>query len=251
MDMWKFYDITHRKHAVCNPMSLGKLDRLIELLHLAPGSRMVEIAFGKGEILVRLVETYGAAAVGVDISPYFVASARVKLAERVPDADVVLHEMDGAEFTPEEPPSFDLGLCLGASWIFNGHEGTLKAMAGMVVPGGWVVVGEPYWRQDPSEGYLEASGDRADSFGTHETNVATGEDLGLRLEYTLVSNEDEWDEYEGLQWYAAESYARSHPDDPDVPEVLKRVADQKSTYLKWGRDTLGWAIYAFRKPERR
>lgn len=250
MDTWKFYDITHRWHVVCNPMSLKKIDRLIALLRLPPGSRVVEIASGKGEILVRIVEAYGASAVGVDISPYFVASARKKLSERAPDAQVTLLEMDGADFTPDEPESFDLGICLGASWIYKGHEGTLRAVAGMVAPGGWVVVGEPYWRQDPSEEYLEASGDRREVFGSHDANVAVGETLGLRLEYALVSNEDEWDEYEGLQWYAAERYARTHADDPDVPELLNRVAKQKLTYLKWGRGTLGWAIYAFRKPGR-
>ena len=34
--------------------------------------------------------------------------------------------------------------------------------------------------------------------------------------YTLVSSLDEWDTYEGLQWYASENYARAHPDDPRI-----------------------------------
>ena len=75
-----------------------------------------------------------------------------------------------------------------------------------------------------------------------------GQDLGLELAYTLVSSEDDWDEYEGLQWHAAANYARSHPDDPDVPEIETRVAKDRATYLRWGRDTLGWALYAFRRP---
>ena len=38
----------------------------------------------------------------------------------------------------------------------------------------------------------------------------------------------------------------AHPDDPDLPELLERVAKDKSVYLRWGRDTVGWAIYVFR-----
>ncbi len=38
MDTWKFYDITHREHVVCNPTSEEKLARLVELLRLPPGA---------------------------------------------------------------------------------------------------------------------------------------------------------------------------------------------------------------------
>ncbi len=34
MDMWKFFNITHRECILCNPMSLDKLDQLITLLPL-------------------------------------------------------------------------------------------------------------------------------------------------------------------------------------------------------------------------
>ncbi|MBN1931561.1 MAG: hypothetical protein JW786_08150, partial [Desulfobacterales bacterium] len=54
---------------------------------------------------------------------------------------------------------------------------------------------------------------------------------------------------EGLQWYAAETWASDHRDDPDVETVLKRVRKSKTAYLRWGRETLGWAIYVFKKWE--
>jgi cyclopropane fatty-acyl-phospholipid synthase-like methyltransferase len=56
MDTWKFYDITHREHVICNPTSEKKLARLVELLRLPADSRVVDIACGKGEFLTRLVE---------------------------------------------------------------------------------------------------------------------------------------------------------------------------------------------------
>lgn len=27
MDMWKFFNITHRGHILCNPLSVGKLEQ--------------------------------------------------------------------------------------------------------------------------------------------------------------------------------------------------------------------------------
>jgi SAM-dependent methyltransferase len=246
MDTWKFYDITHREHVVCNPTSEEKLARLVELVQLPTGARVVDIACGKGEFLIRLAEAYGVHGVGVDISPFCIADAERRLKARAPGAEVGFTQMDGADFKPEEPHSFALASCIGASWVFGGHAETLDALVNMVEPGGWVIAGEPYWLEEPSEDYLQASGGTRDGFRSHVENAAAGERRGLDLVHTFVSSKDDWDRYEGLQWHATVKYARAHPDDPDLPELLRRVARDKEVYLKWGRDTLGWAIYVFR-----
>lgn len=247
MDIWKYFDITHRNHVICNPTSAEKLGRLVDLVRLPQGAGVADIASGKGEFLFRLAEAYGVTGVGVDLSPFFAADAVRRLKERAPDARVTFVEMDGAEYRPDEPGSLALASCLGASWVFGGHGGTLDALAGMVAPGGWVITGEPYWRLEPSEEYLRESGHPREAFGTHAENAEAGEPRGLDLVHTLVSSKDDWDRYDGLQWHAAYEYARAHPDDPDVPELLGRVAEERSLYLKWGRDTVGWAIYVFRR----
>ncbi|TFG15201.1 MAG: class I SAM-dependent methyltransferase, partial [Promethearchaeota archaeon] len=66
MDFWKYYDVTHKEHLVCNPMSIEKLNELITLLALKSGSKVLEIATGKGEFLILLVEKYNVSAIGVD-----------------------------------------------------------------------------------------------------------------------------------------------------------------------------------------
>jgi len=82
MNIWKFYSVTHTYHVVCNPMSTAKLDEVIGLLKLNPGSAVLDIACGKAEMLTRLAERYEVSGVGVDISPYFVEDAKHKLQER-------------------------------------------------------------------------------------------------------------------------------------------------------------------------
>ncbi|MCG7852766.1 MAG: class I SAM-dependent methyltransferase [Methanosarcinaceae archaeon] len=247
MDMWKFYDITHRNHVNCNPTSVEKLGHLVELLRLPLGAHVIDIACGKGEFLIRLVEAYGVNCLGIDLSPFFIAEARNRLEVQAPEAEVTFMEMDGAEFEPKELNSFTVASCLGASWIYGGHAGTLDALTKMVAPGGWVITGEPYWLQDPCEEHLKVLGHPREAFGTHLDNVEAGEERGLDLVHTIVSNVDDWDRYEGLQWAASDEYARSHPEDPDLPELVRRVGEEKAAYLRWGRDTLGWAIYVLRR----
>ena len=246
MDMWKFYSVTHGYHVVCNPMSTAKLDELIGLLKLNPGSAVLDVACGKGEMLARLAERYEVSGVGVDISPHCVADTERKLQERVPVAQIEILNMDGADYCPDQ--LFDLAMCIGASWVYKGYRGTLSALKAMTKPGGLILVGEPFWLKEPDDAYLAAENHTRDIFGTHYENVLLGEDEGLFPLYTMVSNQDDWDRYETLQWYATERYARDNPDDPDVPEILVRVAHGRKNYLQWGRDTLGWAMYLFRKP---
>lgn len=246
MDTWKFYDITHREHVVCNPTSEEKLARLVGLLRLPAGAQVVDIACGKGEFLIRLAEVYGAQGKGIDISPFFIAEAKRRLEARAPSAGITFIQMDGADFQPDDPHGLDLASCIGASWVFGGHASTLDALTNMVKPGGWVIVGEPYWIREPCKDYLEASEVAREDFGSHFSNAEAGERRGLDLVHTMVSSQDDWDAYEGLQWYATAAYARSHPDDPDVAELVERVSEARAAYLRWGRDTLGWAIYMFK-----
>jgi SAM-dependent methyltransferase len=245
VDRWKFRDVSYHDHVICNPLSSEKLDELVTLLDLHPGAVVLDIACGKAELLVRLAERYHIAADGVDLSPFMVRDARARVQARVPEAAITIHELEGRDF--EAPPgSYDLALCLGASWIFGGHRATLQALRRFVRPGGLMLVGEPFWRRAPEPEYLHASGYEPTSFATHAGNLAAGEELGLTPLYTMVSSEDDWDRYEALQWRAAERYATTNPDDPDAPEIVQRQREHRALYLRWERDTLGWAVYLFR-----
>lgn len=247
MDIWRFYAITHADHVVCNPTSSERIDELVALLDLPPGARVWEAACGKGELLIRLAERYRAGGTGVDTSPYELRVARDRAAARVPAAELAFVEGDAADHLPE-PGSVDLAACVGASWIWGGHRGTLRALRSLVRPGGLVLVGEPHWRRQPDPAYLTAAGLGAGDFGTLAENAAAGADEGLTLLYVLPSTEADWDRYEMLGLRAAERHAAAHPDDPDVPEILGRTRPEAEAYLRWGRDTLGWAIYLFRVP---
>ena len=246
MDVWKYFAIGHERHLFCNPLSEAKVDELIALLALPEEARVLDIACGKAEFLVRTVKRWSCSAVGVDISPYFVADAREKVKVAGLQAAIEIVEANGSEYCGK-PSSFDATSCLGASWIWGGLEGTLRALSSWAKPGGLVVVGEPFWRSAPSRDHLEAAELTASSFTTHLGNSQTGLGLGLGLLHTIVSSEDDWDRYESYQWYAAERYSRRNPGDPDVPELMAKVRKARDRYLQWGRKEIGWSVYLFLK----
>ena len=247
MDIWKYYDITHKKHLICNPMSKNKLDGLFSLLDLNPSSRVLDIACGKGELLIRLAELFNMSGIGVDSSPYFVKDCEEKKKERVSNSDIKFLEMDGSKYRPKRNELFDLTMCIGASFIYNGFIGTINALKKVTKPGGLILIGEPYWLKEPGDEYLKTSGIKKEEFNSHFKNIDIGEKEVLNCIYTLVSNHDDWDHYETLQWWSAYDYMTVNPDDPDNPELLNKIDKAKLEYLLYGRDTLGWAIYVFKR----
>jgi len=248
MDRWKYFGITHRNHIVCNPTSEAKINELVALLPLAAGSRVLDVACGKAELLLRIAARYDASGVGIDLSPYEVEAAEVRVSDRGLKDKITIVHSDGADYKAQAN-SFDLAMCIGATWVWGGYAGTIEALKQRVTPGGLIAIGEPFKLKEPGDEYLAAEPDFVASLISHAENVEIAQQADLTLLYCLVSNQDDWDRYEGLQTLAAETYAREHPEDPDVPELLKLRREVDAVYMKWARDTLNWAIYLFRAPD--
>lgn len=249
MDAWKFYSVREKLHTYCNPLNKERLETLLHLLRLKPNSTALDIACGKGEFLVRLTELYHVTGVGVDISPYFIQEAQSKAKHRVPNAALAFIQLDAKNYKPPEDLLFDLTSCMGATWIWNDYKGTLQALKAMTRPHGTIIIGEPYWLKPPDPEYLKADNMKRETFAeSHYDNVKTAENLGLTCIYTMVSAQQDFDHYETLGWMAITKYAQDNPQDPDLPEILERMKKDKHVYLQWQRDTMGWALYVFRKP---
>jgi SAM-dependent methyltransferase len=248
MDRWKYLHVLHAAHRLLNPLDDAKVDELVSLIRLGPGSRVLDMACGKAEVLSRMLRRWPASGIGVEISPYFVRDARANLARSGVEARAEIVELDGARFEAE-PESFDAAICLGASWIFGGHRRTLGALARWTRPGGFVLAGEPFWRGTPSPEHLAAARLEPDSFGSHLDNIEAGAEAGLLFLHAIVSSPDDWDRYEGYHRYSVEMYLADHPGDPDAGELARSVRPARDdVYLRWGREELGWAAYLFSKP---
>jgi len=152
MDIWRYYAVTHARHGIMNPLSAARLVEVGEILRLDTATRVLDIACGQAEMLMLWHERFGITGVGVDASPYHLGEACERKVARVPDANLDLRLGEGQSFETDE--RFDVAVCLGASWIWNGFEGTLRALTGFSKPGGIVVSGEPYWMDDPTPEYL-------------------------------------------------------------------------------------------------
>ena len=235
----RYFVVAEAAHEIQNPTSPEKLLLLGSRLGLGPDSRVLDIASGRGGPAVLLAGEYGCTWHGIEISPDFRAVALERSAE-AGIADRVTFELGDAAAATHEAESYDAALCLGASFVYGSLADTVDALAPAVRPGGYVVVGEPYWRRLPlPEGYE----DRGDPWTTLEGTVAIIETSGLPVVTLIASSEDDWDRYETLHWHALERWLAENPDDADAAEIRRRHEASKHNYLRYEREYLGWAIF--------
>jgi SAM-dependent methyltransferase len=235
----RYYVVAESAHELQNPTSPEKLLLLGSLLGLGASSRVLDIASGRGGPAVLLARELGCSVHGVEIAPEFHAVA-VERAEAAGVADRVSFELGDGRTVTFDPESYDAAFCLGASFVHGGLVPTIDALAPAVRPGGHVVVGEPYWRRLPlPEDYAE----RDELWTTLEGTVTVFETTGLPVVSLIASSEDDWDRYETLHWKAVERWLAQNAGDPDAAEIRAWHEREKRTYLRHGRDHLGWAIF--------
>ncbi len=239
--------IAHDAHTFWNPVSEDVVDELVDYLDLEPGMRVLDIACGAGELLLRMAARHGISGVGVDVSPWAVERAQAA-ASTLPDADLIFVQADGKDYVPPEGEDFDVVSLVGASWIWDGYAGTLAALRDLVRPDGLVLFGEPFWKTDaPPAEYLAADDLTADQFLDLPSLHAAVLDAGFRLRYQIVSTGQDWDRYEMLQSLSVDRWAAANPDHPDRDDVLALQARAQRSFLAWGRDALGFTQMILRR----
>ncbi|MEU6844610.1 methyltransferase domain-containing protein [Streptomyces sp. NPDC046716] len=247
MDLPRIFTIRESGHRIHNPLTAVKLASLGESLRLAPGTRMLDLASGSGEMLCTWARDLGFTGTGVDISTVFTEQARARAVELgVADRVAFLHG-DAAGHVADEP--VDLATCVGATWIGDGLAGTVELLDRSLRPGGLMLIGEPYWRRTPP--------DERTAKDCHATAVADFlelpdligrfQGLGYDVVEMTLADQDSWDRYAAAQWLSMRRWLDANPDDDMAPEVREELTDEPARYARATREHLGWGVFALMK----
>jgi SAM-dependent methyltransferase len=235
----RYFTVAERDHEIQNPTSEDKLRLLGRRARLGSGSRVLDVASGRGGPALLLAREFGCRVEGIEIAPEFHAVG-VERAEAAGVSELVSFTLADASQVELPADGYDVALCLGASFVWGGLAGTLDALEPVVVPGGHVAVGEPFWRKLPLP---EDYADRHGPYTTLEGTVTIYESGSLATVSIIASSEDDFDRYETLHWRAVEEWLAENGGDPEAAEIRGRHELYKQTYLRYGRDHLGWAIF--------
>lgn len=241
----RHHEIAEAAHRILNPLVEGQLRLLGEVARVGPGTRVLDLACGKGELLCRWAEWFGTRGTGVDLSPVFAAAARERATELGLAGRVTIVEGDAAAYQPESA-AFDIASCIGATWIGHGLAGTVDLLRPAIRPGGRILVGEPYWIESPPAEAVAAHGFGPDDYASLEGTLDRLGAAGLELLDMVLANPDSWDRYEASQWNTVVDWLAANPGDPDHEAMREFLDGNRRLYLRWGRRYLGWGVFVTR-----
>lgn len=239
----RYHEISEAPSRILNPLSESKLDELGVICRLRAGQRQLDLACGKGEMLCRYARDHRTTGVGIDIHEPFLEAARARAKELGVEGQVRFLEGDAAD-PADAGDGFDIVSCIGATWIGGGLSGTLDLMRSRAHPDAWLLVGEPFWVEEPSAG-AQAVEYAAETLHLAEI-LDRIEAAGLELVEMVLASTDDWDRYSARQWLAVSDWLAAHPEDPDADEIRRLTAEVRRSYLADLRRCMGWGVFVAR-----
>ena len=235
----RYHLVAERHHELQNPTTPEKVRLVGELLRLRPGTRVLDVACGRGGPAIVLASEFGCRITGIEVAAEFAEAARARAAETGLAERIEVIEADASDH--ELGSNWDVALCLGATFVWSGLRGTLDALVPALKPGGGIAIGEPYWRTAPPSdaddmGYVDL-----------EETLATFEAAGLAPVGLVAASEDDWDRYESLHWRAVEEWLADSPGGPHAAELRAEHDHHRRNYVRVIRPSLGWAVLVGRK----
>jgi SAM-dependent methyltransferase len=211
---------------------------------MEPGTRVLDLASGSGEMLCTWARDFGIIGTGVDMSRLFSEQAKLR-AEALGVADrVAFIHGDAAGFVADE--KVDVAACVGATWIGGGVSGTIDLLEKSLRTGGIILIGEPYWvRLPPTEDVAKgcSAGSVSDYLMLPKLLASFG-DLGYDIVEMVLANQDGWDRYEAAKWLTMRRWLKANPDDEFANEVRAQLTSEPERYATYTREYMGWGVFA-------
>lgn len=243
MDIPRIFNITESAHRIHNPITPEKLATLGAALRLESGAQVLDLGSGSGEMLCTWARDRGIVGTGIDLSQLFTEQAKLRAEELGVTHQVKFIHGDAAGYVSEEKVS--VAACVGTTWIGGGVAGTIALLAQSLCTGGIILIGEPYWRQLPTEevarGCLVNS---ISDFLILPELLASFGHLGYDIVEMVLANQDDWDRYEAAKWLTMRRWLEANPNDEFAEEVRANLTSEPERYATYTREYLGWGAFA-------
>ena len=119
-------------------------------------------------------------------------------------------------------------------------------LAKSLLPGGIILIGEPFWRQVPPTEEIARScfANSISDFLTLPDLVASFGGLGCDVVEMVLADQEGWDRYEAAKWLTMRRWVAANPGDDLAAEVRELLTSEPGRYVTYTREYLGWGVFA-------
>ncbi len=256
-ERFELFEALHHNLDIATPMSSEDLDQVVASIAPSSCARVLDVACGRGELLRRInqrVADIGGAdvdgaeidGVGIDLSPWMMAAAADDdvpgLQWILADAKSLLSsEASASQLLPHQ--RWDVVCCLGASWIWYGLKGTIRAVAELVSPGGTIAIGDMHVRPGVSTEDAAQTHGRVDSLEEIDGWFATH---GVEIIDQVSTSDDDWAAYHDRVEAAASSWQSDGSGNEHDKRWLAEAHEWRAAAER-DREVLTWSVWIGRR----
>jgi len=239
MDFFELTQISTQHLELSSPAAPEKLWAIGQYLGLDKNKRMINFGSGYGRPLELWAKDFGISGTGIEIHSFLCERAKTRISGSDLEGQVKIVCGNAADYEFEQN-SFDVAVCLGASFIWGGYRRAIREMKNALVDGGKVVVGEYYYIEEKIPAQLRKfEGD----LHTELELLHISRDEGFDIEFALRASRDDWDRYVSSNWYGLLRWIDENQTHPDHRYVIDHLHKIQEMYLKYQKKYEGWAIY--------
>ena len=243
-----FHHIAYQPLAVCNALSMARLEATVRRAGLKAEARVLDIGCAYGEVSIHLARTFGSQVTAVELDPVMAAGAEARI-QTAGLSERIEVRRETSTMTLATLPAFDLILAIGstepAGKGLRDPADVFAALTEHLTPGGALLWGDLFWKQEPPAP-LRQLVETGGYYVTHDALQAAAREAGLTVVSAEISDEAEWAVYRTAMETAITDWLDTHPDHADAPSVAA-TAHRIKMMLDFGAPYLGFGLYLFRK----
>src|SRR5688572_4430645 len=239
LDQQHYWAVAERDIEIQNPITDRKLRLLDDYCDIRDGLRVLDAGCGKAWVMRQWAERFDIEGIGLELNRRFIEEARRLAAARRIGQKLTFIHGPALEYKPE-PRSFDIVLCLGASFALGGFVEALEWMAAAARPGASIVIGDITLKHRPIVHDHPLPHDTVEAMAIMERH-------GAECSATISASEADFERYASHPRHSTLVWARENPDHPETPEVLRKSRADWLNYQREVRPQLGWTIFVGRR----
>lgn len=237
MDLEQYWAIAEQDIEIQNPITDRKLRLLDDYCDVRDGLKVLDVGSGKAWVMRGWADRFEIAGTGLETNRSFIEFAIA----HAPRRGRIQYLPGPAQAFRPAPNSYDIVMCLGATFALGGLVESIDWMVAAARPGGSIVVGDMTLKHRPlSAGSEILPHDALDTIGIIERH-------GAEVSATISASDADFERYASHHRHSTLRWAREHPGHADQAVILAKSRADWTYYLRWIRPHLGWTIFVGRK----